>query len=180
MISGQTLRVCPEGKPVPTHRVVARGHAFPDHALAPFPAVNPLSWVGDSWPVFEGEGGMRCESSWPCSSFCPSSTFGTGITTTANYWMGWTACDAPSPTACFIERPSSERHTTGLPRRVRGAIPGLETNAETRPKPLISKVEATSGIEPEYTVLQFYLSRTRQYRTVPLSLFLLVIFGAVP
>src|ERR1700738_5102407 len=34
MISGQTLRVCPEGKPVPTHRVVARGHAFPDHALA--------------------------------------------------------------------------------------------------------------------------------------------------
>ena len=25
MISGQTLRVCPEGKPVPTHRVVARG-----------------------------------------------------------------------------------------------------------------------------------------------------------
>src|SRR3979409_1193265 len=23
-----------EGKPVPTHRVVARGHAFPDHALA--------------------------------------------------------------------------------------------------------------------------------------------------
>src|SRR5882762_4374054 len=97
---------------------------------------------------------MRCESSWPCSSFCPSSTFGTGITTTANYWMGWTACDAPSPTACFIERPSSERHTTGLPRRVRGAVPGLETNAETGPKPLISKVEATSGIEPEYTVLQ--------------------------
>src|SRR6266850_4195609 len=95
---------------------------------------------------------MRCESSWPCSSFCPSSTFGTGITTTANYWMGWTACDAPSPTACFIERPSPERHTTGLPRRV--AEPGLETNAETRPKPLISKVEATSGIEPEYTVLQ--------------------------
>ena len=34
MISGQTLRVCPAGKPVPTHRVVARGHAFPDHALA--------------------------------------------------------------------------------------------------------------------------------------------------
>src|SRR5216683_6743886 len=33
MISGQTLRVCPEGEPVPTHRVVARGHAFPDHAL---------------------------------------------------------------------------------------------------------------------------------------------------
>src|SRR6266699_7200712 len=33
MISGQTLRVCPEGKPVPTHRVVARGYAFPDHAL---------------------------------------------------------------------------------------------------------------------------------------------------
>jgi len=34
MISAQTLRVCREGKPVPTHRVVARGHAFPDHALA--------------------------------------------------------------------------------------------------------------------------------------------------
>ncbi len=33
MISGQTLRVCPEGKPVPAHGVVARGHAFPDHAL---------------------------------------------------------------------------------------------------------------------------------------------------
>src|SRR6266516_5885842 len=32
-ISGQTLRICPEGKLVPTHRVVARGHAFPDHAL---------------------------------------------------------------------------------------------------------------------------------------------------
>src|ERR1700693_3505143 len=28
MISAQTLRVCREGKPVPTHRVVARGHAF--------------------------------------------------------------------------------------------------------------------------------------------------------
>src|SRR5258705_759795 len=105
---------------------------------------------------------MRCESSWPCSSFCPSSTFGTGITTTANYWMGWTACDAPSPTACFIERPSSERHTTGLPRRVRGAVPGLETNAETGPKPLISKVEATSGIEPEYTDLQFAGCRPKQ------------------
>jgi hypothetical protein len=34
MISAQTLRVCREGKPVTTHRVVARGHAFPDHALA--------------------------------------------------------------------------------------------------------------------------------------------------
>ena len=34
MISAQTLRVCREGKPVPTHRVVARGHAFPDHALS--------------------------------------------------------------------------------------------------------------------------------------------------
>src|SRR6266849_5493552 len=33
VISAQTLRVCREGKPVPTHRVVARGHAFPDHAL---------------------------------------------------------------------------------------------------------------------------------------------------
>jgi hypothetical protein len=33
MISAQTLRVCREGKPVPTHRVVARGHAFPDHAV---------------------------------------------------------------------------------------------------------------------------------------------------
>jgi His Kinase A (phospho-acceptor) domain len=32
MIFGQTLRVCPEGKPVSTHRVVARGHAFTDHA----------------------------------------------------------------------------------------------------------------------------------------------------
>ena len=32
MISGQPLRVCPEGKPVPTHWVVAQGHAFPDHA----------------------------------------------------------------------------------------------------------------------------------------------------
>src|SRR5258707_1456161 len=34
MISAQTLRVCREGKPVSTRRVVARGHAFPDHALA--------------------------------------------------------------------------------------------------------------------------------------------------
>src|SRR6266403_4630415 len=33
MISAQTLRVCREGKPVPTHRVVARGHVFPDYAL---------------------------------------------------------------------------------------------------------------------------------------------------
>jgi hypothetical protein len=32
MIPAQTLRVCREGKPVPTHRVDARGHAFPDHA----------------------------------------------------------------------------------------------------------------------------------------------------
>src|SRR5260370_23144207 len=34
IISGQTLRACPEGRPVSTHRVVARGHAFPDRALA--------------------------------------------------------------------------------------------------------------------------------------------------
>src|SRR5882724_2011824 len=34
MISAQTLCVCREGKPLRTHRVVARGHAFPDHALA--------------------------------------------------------------------------------------------------------------------------------------------------
>jgi hypothetical protein len=34
MIFGQTLRVGPEGKPAPIHRVVARGHAFPDHALS--------------------------------------------------------------------------------------------------------------------------------------------------
>jgi hypothetical protein len=30
----------------------------------------------------------------------------------------------------------------------------LGTNFVNQPKPLISKVEATSGIEPEYTVLQ--------------------------
>src|SRR5258705_1225240 len=34
MICAQTLRGCREGKPVPTPRVVARGHAFPDPALA--------------------------------------------------------------------------------------------------------------------------------------------------
>jgi hypothetical protein len=33
MISAETRRVCREGKPVSTHRVDARGHAFPDHAL---------------------------------------------------------------------------------------------------------------------------------------------------
>src|SRR6266568_7237080 len=33
MISGQTLRVCPEGKPVPTPHQV-RGRLFPDHAVA--------------------------------------------------------------------------------------------------------------------------------------------------
>src|SRR5216684_2671939 len=44
MISGQTLRACPEGKPVPTRRVVARGHAFPDHALSESrPAEKPDS-----------------------------------------------------------------------------------------------------------------------------------------
>ncbi|HEY2211780.1 MAG TPA: hypothetical protein VGH62_09220, partial [Bradyrhizobium sp.] len=32
MISAQTLRVSREEKPVPTHRAVAQGHAFPDHA----------------------------------------------------------------------------------------------------------------------------------------------------
>jgi hypothetical protein len=32
MIFGQTPRVCPDGKPISTHRVVARGHAFTDHA----------------------------------------------------------------------------------------------------------------------------------------------------
>ena len=45
MIFGQTLRVCPEGKPVSTHRVVARGHAFPDyaHGRAPGPEIgSPL------------------------------------------------------------------------------------------------------------------------------------------
>src|SRR5882757_5379012 len=33
-LRANAFRVCREGKPVPTHRVVARGHAFPDHALA--------------------------------------------------------------------------------------------------------------------------------------------------
>ena len=46
MISGQTLRVCPEGKPVPTHRVVAQGHAFPDHARVQPPILN-CARVGD-------------------------------------------------------------------------------------------------------------------------------------
>src|SRR6266699_5995303 len=47
MISAQTLRVCPEGKPVPTRRVVARGHAFPDHALSEGrPAEKPDSSFG--------------------------------------------------------------------------------------------------------------------------------------
>ena len=31
-LRANAFRVCREGKPVPTHRVVARGHAFPDHA----------------------------------------------------------------------------------------------------------------------------------------------------
>src|SRR6267142_161815 len=34
MISAQTRCVCREGKPLRTRRVVARGHAFPDHAPA--------------------------------------------------------------------------------------------------------------------------------------------------
>src|SRR6266853_4421650 len=58
MISAQTLRVCREGKPVPTHRVVARGHAFPDHALmhthlSGFPAQHRLL-AGDA-PVIAGQ-----------------------------------------------------------------------------------------------------------------------------
>jgi 8-oxo-dGTP diphosphatase len=32
-LRANALRVCREGKSVSTHRVVARGHAFPDHAL---------------------------------------------------------------------------------------------------------------------------------------------------
>jgi hypothetical protein len=42
MISGQTLRVCPEGKPVPT---------FPDHALAllwQILAVDRRDWIPES------------------------------------------------------------------------------------------------------------------------------------
>jgi hypothetical protein len=30
-LGANAFRVCREGKPVPTHRVTARGHAFPDH-----------------------------------------------------------------------------------------------------------------------------------------------------
>ncbi len=41
MISGQTLRVCPEGKPVPTHRVVARGHAFSGSCSNPGACAKP-------------------------------------------------------------------------------------------------------------------------------------------
>jgi len=38
-LRANAFRVCREGKPASTHRVVARGHAFPDHALAfsPYP-----------------------------------------------------------------------------------------------------------------------------------------------
>ena len=49
---------------------------------------------------------------------------------------------------------------------------GLKTNAETRLKPLISKVEATSGIEPEYTVLQFAGCYPNQSSLMPIRLIL--------
>src|SRR5215470_19546157 len=32
-LRANAFRLCREGKPASTHRVVARGHAFPDHAL---------------------------------------------------------------------------------------------------------------------------------------------------
>jgi hypothetical protein len=34
--------------------------------------------------------------------FLQSSIFGTKITTTANCWMVWTACDEPSRIVCFV------------------------------------------------------------------------------
>ena len=62
MISGQTFRVCPEGKPVPTPHQV-RGRLFPDHALNHAPgAVGAFGLRGQprrasydnfDFPVFE-------------------------------------------------------------------------------------------------------------------------------
>ena len=48
----------------------------------------------------------------------------------------------------------------------------LEPTSQIRPKPLILKVEATSGIEPEYTVLQFGLDHAVLYQPVPKRLIL--------
>jgi hypothetical protein len=35
------------------------------------------------------------------------------------YWMGWTACDEPSPIVCFIEYPDQNRHLPGAVLRWR-------------------------------------------------------------
>src|SRR5260370_3939995 len=55
MISAQTLRVCREGKPVPAHRVVARGHAFPDHALEIAASDGPIHGFAHLSPAQRGE-----------------------------------------------------------------------------------------------------------------------------
>src|SRR6266700_4681918 len=67
MISGQTLRVCPEGKPVPTHRVVARGHAFPDHAEKPAQdsSVGATSRTVWTSAAISGVIGSRCGTTSP-------------------------------------------------------------------------------------------------------------------
>ena len=41
------------------------------------------------------------------------------ITTTANYWMGLTACDEPSPTICFIKEMSAGAESEEMRNRNR-------------------------------------------------------------
>jgi hypothetical protein len=48
----------------------------------------------------------------------------------------------------------------------------IEPAFQIRSKSLILKVEATSGIEPEYTVLQFALDHAVLYQPVPKQLIL--------
>jgi hypothetical protein len=61
MISGQTPRVCPEGKPEPTPHQV-RGRLFPDHALVQPPI--DLTFNIELRPVGDDDdagGGWTCE-----------------------------------------------------------------------------------------------------------------------
>jgi len=58
-----------------------------------------------------------------------ATTFGSGITTTANYWMGCTACDNPSPAVCFTERRDQNRNLQ-LPQPPRTHPPPGRAGAE--------------------------------------------------
>jgi hypothetical protein len=88
------------------------GARDPDFSHAPLPAITEPStnytFARVAWPAACKHPHTRPGQKSATIGPTLAATF--GITTTANYWMGWTACDNPSPAVCFTERRDQNRN----------------------------------------------------------------------